>query len=30
MPIKGLDSDLSDRALAIHQLEQRVLAWSQA
>ena len=30
MPIKGLDSDLGDGPLAIHQVEQRVLAWPQA
>jgi hypothetical protein len=30
MPIKCLDRNLSDRALAIHQLEQRMLALSQA
>jgi hypothetical protein len=30
MPIKGLDSDLGDGPLAIHQVEKLVLAWPQA
>ena len=30
MPIKGLDGDLGDGPLAIHQVEKLVLAWAQA